>query len=87
MMKNKTLKTLVSIPVVIIVGVLAILEVGFEVIYQLVKLARRGFKLFTDAFLKLVEPVYKGSWKVKIKEDVENKIEILTFDYELEEES
>ncbi len=79
-------KTLLSIPVVIIVGVFAILEIVFEMVYQLVKLLRRGFKLFTDAFLKLVEPIYKGTWKAKIKEDGDNEIEILTFNYELEEE-
>ena len=84
---SKTLKTLVSIPVVIIVGVLAILEIIFEVIYQLARLFRRGFKLFADAFLKMCEPIYKGKWKAKIKEDGDNEIEILTFNYELEEES
>lgn len=79
-------KTLLSIPVTIIVGVLAILEIVFEVVYQLVKLLRRGFKLFADWFLKMCEPIYKGGWKVKIKEDGDNEIEILTFNYEMEEE-
>lgn len=83
---NKTLKTLLSIPVVIIVGVLAILEIVFEVVYQLVKLLRRGFKLFTNAFLKLAEPVYKGKWKAQIKENGDKEIEIFTFNYEMEEE-
>ena len=83
---SKTLKTLLSIPVVIIVGVLAILEIVFEVIYQLVKLLRRGFKSFADAYLKMCEPIYKGKWKARIKEDGEDEIEILTFNYELEEE-
>jgi hypothetical protein len=82
---NKTLKTLLSIPVVIIVGVFAIIEIAFEVFYQLVKLVRRGFKLFTNAFIKLVEPMYKGGWKAKIKDDVDNEIEIITVNYELEE--
>ena len=80
-------KTLLSIPVVIIVGAFAIVEIVFEVVYQLVKLLRRGFKLFTNWFLKRVEPIYKGGWKAQIKEDDKDKIEILTFNYELEEES
>jgi hypothetical protein len=76
-------KTLLSIPVTIIVGVLAILEIVFEVVYRLVKLLRRGYKLFADWFLELVKPIYTGKWKAKIKD--ENEIQIYTFDYEMKE--
>ena len=82
---KKSLKTIISVPLTIIIGGLAIIEIGFEVIYQLVKLLRRGYKLASNAFLKLVEPVYKGKWKAKIDDDKD--IVILEFDYEMEEGS
>lgn len=77
-------KTLLSIPVTIVVGILAIVEIVFEVVYQLVKLLRRLFKQFSNWFLKKVEPIYTGKWKATIKD--ENEIEIHTFDYEIKEE-
>ena len=79
-------KTLLSIPATIIVGVFGIVEILFEVIYQVVKLLRRGFKLFSKLVLKLLKPIYVGRWKAQIKEDDKDKIEIITFDYEIEEE-
>ncbi len=82
---KKGLKTLISIPLTFIVGGLAIIEILFEMIYQLVKLLRRGFKLFTNGFLKLIKPVYIGKWKATIKKE-NREVEIMTFDYELKEE-
>lgn len=79
-------KTLLSIPATIMVGILGIVEILFEVIYQISKLLRRGFKLFSKWVLKLLKPMYVGKWKAQIKEDDKDKIEIVTFDYEIEEE-
>ena len=50
-MKNEGLKTLFSIPCVILFGCLDIIGTVFEMIYQLVRLIRRGFKLFVNMFL------------------------------------
>ena len=87
-MKNKTLRTLISIPLTIIVGGLAIIEIMLEVIYQLVKLVKRAFKLGSNWFLEKIKPIYKGRWKAVIKqENDKDEVEIVTFDYELGEES
>ena len=84
-MKN-LLKTLISIPLTIIIGGLAIIEIIFELIYQLVRLLRRVYKLGMNTFLKLVEPIYRGKWKAKV-EDEDKDITILEFNYEMEEGS
>lgn len=85
---NEAFKTLASIPLVVIAGGLSIVEIVLGVIYQLAKLIRQGFKLFTNVFLRICKEVYEPCRKATIKkENDKDEIEILTFDYEMEEES
>lgn len=80
-------KGLLTVILLIIMGALGIIEIGIEVVYQLVRLIKRGYEYAVNAFLKSIEPIYKGKLKLKFiqKEDKSKSIKIYEFDYETEE--
>ena len=83
-MFKKVLKGLFSFAVLIVMSGAAIVEIGIELSYQIVRLIRRGYGYCLDKFLTLVEPVYNGKLKIKMnrKEIKEtDKIKIYEFDY------
>lgn len=85
-MMNKILKDLFSVGCIFIVGALAIIEIGIETIYQLVRLVKRGYGYFEDCFLKLIAPVYNNRllWKPG-KFNKSGDLKIYEFNYEEEE--
>lgn len=81
-MKNRALKTLVSIPCVIVAGVVDIIGTVFEMIYQIVRLIRRLFKLFSNAVCKSIAPLYDDKVDYGIKK-VNEENEVESKDYEI----
>lgn len=87
-MLKKFGKGLLSLILVIIMAGLSIIEIGIEVVYQIIRLIRRGYGNILDEFLKLLEPIYNNKLRIKfthrpIKES--DDIKILEFNYETEE--
>lgn len=85
-MKNKFLKRLLSVVFVVVIGAMATIEIVNEVIYQIWKLWRNGYKNFEDSVLKWIEPIYdnKLKWKPSKFNDSEEGIRI--YEYDLDEE-
>lgn len=80
-MKNEVVKTLVSIPCVIVVGIVDIVGTVFEMIFQIIRLLRWAFKLFSNAVFKSIEPLYKNKMDYGIKKANVNNDE--SCDYEI----
>lgn len=80
-------KGLLTVILLIVMGALGIIEIGIEVVYQLVRLIKRGYEYAVNAFLDYIEPMYRGKLKLKFiqKEDKSKSIKIYEFDYETEE--
>ena len=85
MKKNKFLKGILSVVLVMVIGILAIIEIGIEVVYQLVKIIRNGYRYITDLILKKIEPIYGNriAWKPG-RFDSDEGIRI--YEYDLDEE-
>ena len=81
-MFEKIFKGLLSGALLLVIGVVAILEIVIEVIYQLVRLFRRGYGYLIEQFLKLIEPIYNGQIHIKpIKKDDTDDIKIYEINY------
>ena len=81
-MLRKLGKGLLTCILIIVMGGLNIVEIGIEVVYQLVRLFRRGFIYAVMQFLKLIKPIYKGKLLLESRDD---DMVILKFNYETEE--
>lgn len=81
-MLKKIGKGLLTCILIIVMGGLNIVEIGIEVVYQLVRMFRCGFGCAMMAFLKLIKPFYNGKLLVMSQDE---DIKILKFDYETEE--
>lgn len=87
-MFKKIAKGLLSLILTIIMGGLSILEIAIEVVYQIVRLVKRGYGYLLETFLKMVEPIYMGKLRIKIKRKQikeTDDIKFYEFDYEAEE--
>ena len=87
-MKSKILKWFLSMICVVVFGLLAIIETGIEMIYQLVRLIKHGYEGIIDLLLKLVKPVYDDELKTKTEtKEVNNSEDCLkVYEYSLEED-
>lgn len=87
-MFKKIAKGLLSLILTIIIGGLSILEIAIEVVYQIIRLVKRGYGYLLEVFLKMVEPIYIGKLRIKIKRKQikeTDDIKFYEFDYETEE--
>lgn len=84
-MLKKFLKGLLTVTLIIIVGGFNVIEIGIEIMYQLVRLLKRGFTYIEDQFIALVSRIYKNKTVVKRCKDKDNDIKFLNFIYEEEE--
>ena len=75
-MFKKFSKGVLSLFLVIMMGVLTIIEIAIEVLYQIVRLIRRGYKYLTNVILRKIEPVYKNKMELKTCKDVETEDDI-----------
>lgn len=87
-MLKKFGKGLLTLILMVVMAGLSIIEIGIEVVYQIVRLIKRGYVYTLDQFLKLVEPIYNGKLRIKLKRKPikdSDDIKIYEFDYETEE--
>lgn len=81
-MLNKILKGLLTAVLLVVMGILNIIEIGIELIYQLVRLVRRGFNYLMIRFIEVIKPVYNGKVVRKEKKiEVEDDIQFYEFEY------
>lgn len=81
-MLNKILKGLLTAVLLVVMGILNIIEIGIELIYQLVRLVRRGFNYLMIRFIDVIKPVYNGKVVRKEKKiEVEDDIQFYEFEY------
>lgn len=83
-MLKKCAKGLLTVILLIVTGIIGILEIGIEVIYQIVRLCKRGFGYLANEYIRAIEPVYNGKLKLKIKQrnDKTETIKVYEFTYE-----
>lgn len=84
-MLKKIAKGLLNLFLMVVMGGAAFIEIAFEVLYQIVRLAKRGYGYLLDAFLKKIEPIYNGKMKIKMKRKQikeTDDIKFYEFDYE-----
>lgn len=87
-MFKKFAKGLLSLILMIIMGGLAIIEIYIEVVYQIIRLIKRGFDYTLNGLIKLIEPIYNGKLRIKFVHKPakdSDEIKIYEFDYETEE--
>lgn len=87
-MLKKFGRGLLTLILMIIMAGLSIIQIGFEVVYQIVRLIKRGYDCALDEFLKLVKPIYNGGLRIRLKRKPikdSDDIKIYEFDYETEE--
>lgn len=75
-------KGLLTCILIIVVGGFNIVEIGIEIVYQLIRMFRRGYGYIMRMFLKMIKPLYKDKELVDTQDD---NILILKFNYETEE--
>ena len=80
-MLKKFAKVLLSVILVLIMGGFSIIEIGIELIYQIVRLIRRGYICLVDAILSYITPFYSGRLQEKICKDEAEEIKFYTFKY------
>ena len=80
-MLKKVMKGLLSVVLIIVMGVLSVIEIGIELIYQIVRLIKRGYGYLTESILKTIEPIYKGRLTFKTTKDETDEIKFYTFKY------
>lgn len=81
-MLNKILKGLLTAVLLVIMGAMNIIQIGIELIYQLVRLVRRGFNELMNRFLDSIKPIYQG--KVRQPKEIiedDNDITFIEFEY------
>ena len=84
MKKSKILKGLLSVVFIMVTGALAVIEIGIEMMYQLMKLIKHGYRYICDQYLKTIEPVYDD--KLKWKHGKFDSDDIKIIEYDLDEE-
>lgn len=83
-MLKKFMKGLLSIVLLIIVGGLSIIEIGIEVVYQMIRLIRRGYGRFTAGLIHKIKPLYNGKIKLKVRHEEkteDGEVKIYEFTY------
>ena len=84
-MFSKFLKGLLTLGLLVVMGILSVMEIWLEVVYQIVRLIKRGFGYITGEFVKLIGSLYKGGFKIKVRRkeiNETNEIRFYEFDYE-----
>ena len=82
-MIKKIGKGLLTLGYLIMGAILGILEIVVEVIFQTVRLGRRGFRYCMNGFIKFSEKVYDGRVKLEPKQRVDkDTIKYYEFVYE-----
>lgn len=76
------LKGLFSTVMVVVIGLLGMVEILIEVVFQLVRLVKRGYGSLLNGLMHKIEPIYNGKLRLKIqpKEDKDEEIRIYDFE-------
>ena len=76
------LKGLFSTVMVVVIGLLGMVEILIEVVFQLVRLIKRGYGSLLNGLMRKIEPIYNGKLRLKIqpKEDKDEEIRIYDFE-------
>lgn len=81
-MKSKALRTLFSIPCVIILGCLDIIGTLLEMVYQVARLIKRGFNLFGNMVYTSFISLLEDKTDYGIEKPDKNNYEIFDVEYE-----
>lgn len=78
------MKGLLNVLLVVLMGVLSIIEIGIEVVYQITRLVRRGYGNTMNWILRKIKPIYTGKLQLNIrpKKETDKDIKIYEFHYE-----
>lgn len=76
---KKILKDAVSILLLVVVGVLAVIEMVFNVVYQIVRLFRRMYRTTMNALLGKAK-IFYGKREKKQYEKIIDDIKIIEYD-------
>lgn len=82
-MRNKLVKGLISVVGIVIFGVLSIVEIVIEIIYQLARLLKCGYRYCMNKILKWMRLIYENKPQTK---EIEEKDSIITYEFDLNEE-
>ncbi len=82
-MLHKILKGLLTALLLVFMGVMNVIQIGIELVYQLVRLVRRGFNELMNRFIDRIKPIYNGDGKIRRpKEIIEDDNDITFIEFE-----
>ena len=80
-MLHKILKGLLTALLLVFMGVMNVIQIGIELVYQLVRLVRRGFNELMNRFIDKIKPIYNGNVR-RPKEIIEDDNDITFIEFE-----